>query len=67
MGNKVDRNDLVIAIGVLLDSNESVRCAVLAGQSNPPLEPEQRGKLKASSQEYANKAERDFRMFMMGK
>jgi len=67
MANKIDRNDLVIALGILLDSNESVRCAVLATQTNPPLLPEERGKLKAASQEHANKAGRDFAMFMVGK
>jgi len=67
MANKIDRNDLVIALGILLDSNESVRCAVLATQANPVLEPEERGKLKAAAQEHANKAGRDYRMFMVGK
>jgi len=67
MSNKIDRNDFLIALGILLDSNESVRCAILATQANPVLDPKERGKLKAAAQEHANKAGRDFAMFMVGK
>lgn len=67
MGNKVDRNDLVIALGILLDSNESVRLAVLSTQTNPGLQAEERGRLKNGSQTLADKAQGDFAMFMVGK